>query len=382
MSVARFLVVLDKSDKVYYSGEILEGRVKLVLNYATQFKGAILKVTIRGRASCEWNESKMYMSTKCKYNFKPVNRKSTETYLESEQVLIEKKENFELPMGEHTFQFAVMIPSQAPSSFNSSYGVISYDIKAEFKIPMDCHKEERINFIVINPLNLDLYPNLKIPYRREKRKTFCYLWCASGPLTMVVNLPKTAFVSSESIPIILEIDNTSNKIYVDAVDIYLKREINWIADGFRISQNSTLEKLRLGLNGLGEGQSHSWNENFTVPDVVFPFLGHCSVMKIKHELHIEAVVSGFFSNLSMHIPITIGNVLSDEDPNAPNVIPQCIKDQIFTRGASSCSSRRSVDSSDSSRNISGSFCGSDGGESTSDDDSDDSNDSTETECNR
>ncbi len=48
--------------------------------------------------------------------------------------------------------------------------------------------------------------------------------CASGPLTIVLYLPKTGFARYESIPVTVEIDNASN-VDVASVKAYLKRVI-------------------------------------------------------------------------------------------------------------------------------------------------------------
>ena len=73
-------------------------------------------------------------------------------------------EKFELAVGQHTYPFAVMLPIKTPSSFNGTYGGIAYYAKAKIDIPLAIDKKERSGFTVINPLNLNLFPNLRVRY--------------------------------------------------------------------------------------------------------------------------------------------------------------------------------------------------------------------------
>lgn len=310
-------IILDKPDKVYYPGEMVTGKVRLTLDSMKKIRAVELK--LKGRAKCKWDEQETYHDHEGKSHTRTVCRKSTETYLKQEQILIGGRDKFELAAGEHVYPFSVILPIRAPASFNGSYGGVSYYGKVKIDIPMAIDKKERTCFTVLNPLNLNLFPNLRTPYKNEKNKTFCCLCCASGPLTFVVHLPKTGFAQSEPIPITLEIDNASN-VTVNAVHIYLKREIKWTAEGDHKHEDIKLQKLRLG--GVEEGQSHTWSENFTIPPATYPNLEGCSIIKINHELHIEADASGMHSDLDMHIPVTIGDIPLSEDPNAPIITPQ------------------------------------------------------------
>ncbi|XP_065219645.1 arrestin domain-containing protein 3-like [Planococcus citri] len=302
MGVAKFCVVFDKSDPIYYPGETMTGRVELVLNSTMKIEG--IKLKLKGRAKCEWSES----------HSKSRVFRSSETYLKNEQTFVEEREAKMLQAKKYVYPFAVMIPSKAPSSFKSHYGEISYYGKAKIIIPHGFDYKKRTRFTIISPLDLNLYPQLRTTYKEEKSKMFCCLWCASGPLTMVVNLPKTGFATSECIPIIVEIDNASN-IAVNAIYISLKRKIKWIAEGHHKTTEVELQKLRSG--GVREGQSQTWSEYFTIPPTIFPNLEDCSIIRMSHVLHIEARAAGMHLNLNARIPIMIGDIQLSEDTNAP-----------------------------------------------------------------
>ncbi|XP_065224214.1 arrestin domain-containing protein 3-like [Planococcus citri] len=317
MGVRTLNIILDKQDKVYNPGERVTGRVRLVLDCEKKIK--VVELKLKGKAKCKWDEEESYTDDEGHSQTRTRCRKSTETYLKNEQNLIGGKGKFKLAAGEHVYPFSVVLPIRAPTSFSSFYGEVSYYAKVKVDTQMAADKKERTEFTVINPLNLNLFPNLRTPYKKEKNKTFCCLCCASGPLTIVVYLPKTGFAASESIPITLEIDNASYDS-VDAININLKREIKWTADGCHKHKDIKLEKM--SLPGVEAGKSHNWSENFTIPPAnTYPNLEDCSIIIMNHELHIQ-VVCGMFSNLVMHIPITIGDIPLSEDPNTSTVTSQ------------------------------------------------------------
>lgn len=68
----------------------------------------------------------------------------------------------ELSAGEYSYPFAVMLPIKAPSSFEGTYGGISYYAKAKIDIPFTKDKEERTEFTVVNLLDLNLYQHLRV----------------------------------------------------------------------------------------------------------------------------------------------------------------------------------------------------------------------------
>lgn len=69
---------------------------------------------------------------------------------------------FELPIGEYSYPFAVMLPANIPSTYNGEYGGISYFGKVKLDIPWGVDKKEKRFFQVINLLNLNSLPNLQV----------------------------------------------------------------------------------------------------------------------------------------------------------------------------------------------------------------------------
>lgn len=68
----------------------------------------------------------------------------------------------ELIIGVHNYPFTAILPHNSPSTFNGTYGGIAYYGKAKVDIPLAIDKTTKNYFQVENPLDLNLYPHLKV----------------------------------------------------------------------------------------------------------------------------------------------------------------------------------------------------------------------------
>ncbi|XP_065218569.1 arrestin domain-containing protein 4-like [Planococcus citri] len=292
-------IVFDSPDRIYLPGGIVKGRVEIVLHSELNIRGVKLKII--GEAKCEWMAGKT-----------PV--RSREIYLNSELTLVGGTgTKLKLPVGQYSYPFTALLPSEIPSSLGSTYGEILYYMKAKIDIPFAFDYKHEAKFFVLNLVNLNLYPSLRTPYSEEKSRKFWFLRWKSGPLTMVVHLPKTGFCSSERIPFTIKIDNASD-VAVRAIHVHLKRKLKWTAGKHYIEEKTELQKLRF--DGVREGQSNIVSGYCSIlHDISFPNLEHCSIIHISHELHIVAESTGAHLNLHIRIPITIGDIPLSEDRN-------------------------------------------------------------------
>ncbi|XP_065218667.1 arrestin domain-containing protein 1-like isoform X2 [Planococcus citri] len=255
MSAKKITIVFDNPDRIYLPGEIVTGRVEFVLHSVLSIRGVELKI-IGEAIKCEWWED-------------DVHAWSRETYLNSKLILVGGTgTKLKLPVGQHSYPFSVLLPSEIPSTFVGEYGEILYYMKAKIDIPFAFDYEHIAIFFVVNPVDLilNLNPNLRTPYMKEKSKKFWFLCWKSRPLTMVVHLPMTGYCSSERIPFTIEIDNASD-VAVLAIYVHLKRKLKWISKfPYTKKEDTELEKLRF--DGVREGKSNIVSGYCTIP--------HCS----------------------------------------------------------------------------------------------------------
>lgn len=97
-------------------------------------------------------------------------------------------------------------------------------------------------FTVITPVDLNKTAKCKEPFKLELEKTFCCFCCKSGPLSVVVHLPVTGFVSGQIIPITAEVDNGSN-VTVDALKLCLRKKISFQVQQPRSANKKEVEKI-------------------------------------------------------------------------------------------------------------------------------------------
>lgn len=116
----------------------------------------------------------------------------------------------ELPAGEHTYPFTCALPPQLPSSFEGEFGHIRYTIKITLDRPWKFDQDSKMAFTVISPVDLNQNPRVKEQFKLNLEKSFCCFCCKSGPLSLIVQLPVTGYVSGQTIPILAECDNASN----------------------------------------------------------------------------------------------------------------------------------------------------------------------------
>ena len=73
--------------------------------------------------------------------------------------------------------------------------------------------KKKKQFVTVNSLmDLNQDASLSKPVTASNDKTFGCFCCTSGPLSAMVNLPRSGYTGGESIPISAEIENLSDKV--------------------------------------------------------------------------------------------------------------------------------------------------------------------------
>lgn len=173
-------------------------------------------------------------------------------------------------------------------------------------------------FTVITPVDLNQTAKCKEPFKLTLEKTFCCFCCKSGPLSVIVHLPVTGFVSGQIIPITAEVDNASN-VTVDALKLCLRKNISFQVQQPRSARKKEVEKIdELTMGPIDAGGSRTWEQKIEVPALPPSNLVNCGIIDLDYELFVEAQVSGLHKNLDGVIPITLGTVpLTDWKPPVP-----------------------------------------------------------------
>lgn len=175
-----------------------------------------------------------------------------------------------------------------------------------------------IAFTVITPVDLNQTAKCKEPAKLDLEKSFCCFCCKSGPLSVIIHLPVSGFVSGQIMPITAEVDNASN-VTVDALKLCLRKNISFQVTQPRSARKKEVEKIdELTMGPIDAGGSRTWEQKIEVPALPPSNLVNCGIIDLDYELFVEAQVGGMHSNLSGVIPVTLGTVpLQDWKPPVP-----------------------------------------------------------------
>lgn len=209
------------------------------MDHDTKFWYLSTAITLKffGEAKTSWNESRSFTNSQGKRQTTTIRFRGHEIYLDSKQYLLGRKNGNDISLlpGEYVYPFSCVLPPSAPCSFEGTYGHVRYIAKVVLDRPWKFDQGTKLAFTVISPLDLNHNHMLRVsnaplltistkkslfslvhfnffqqPVNLTLEKTFCCLFCQSGPLTVTMRLPSTGFVPGHIIPIFIDIDNASN----------------------------------------------------------------------------------------------------------------------------------------------------------------------------
>ncbi|KAL7040021.1 hypothetical protein ACKWTF_000218 [Chironomus riparius] len=196
---------------VYYPGHFLKGTVVMTLDSVKKFRG--FHVTIYGEARAHWTETRSRTTgtgdNRRTENY-TVNFEGKEVYLNSRTYLFGQRggPTFEIQPGVHRYEFACQLPERLAYTAELRHGSIRYHVEAVLDIPWSFDKETKIPFTVVRYDDLNFFPELRIPLKYEEIKTFCCLFCKSGPFIMTVAMPYTGLAVGQTVNITIDYSYT------------------------------------------------------------------------------------------------------------------------------------------------------------------------------
>lgn len=280
-----------------------------------------IKIKFLGEAKTEWTESenrKNEATGKTEEERKEVN--GHEEYFQISYYLLGgvNSSETELPAGSHSYPFTCALPPQLPSSFEGEYGYVRYTIKVTLDRPWKFDQDSKMAFTVISPVDLNNMEKAREPFKLPMEKTFCCWCCASAPLSVVVSIPVTGYVSGMQIPILAEIDNQSN-VDVDKVKFQFRKHLAFHTNAPRMTKKDVKSIGELALGPFNKGEQRTIRQSLEIPPLPASNLQNCGIIDLHYDLYVVCEVNGFHANLDGVIPITIGTVpLKDYAPQAPS----------------------------------------------------------------
>lgn len=214
----------------------------------------------------------------------------------------------ELPIGLNKFNFSCALPFNLPTSFESKYGHIRYQIKVELERPWKLDLKYSFGFTVIKVYDLNGdSPALRTPLKSETTKNF-FLGLSSKSVYISTEIPSRGFVAGQTVPITIATNNESN-VDVKEIKVSLKKLIQYNS---QTPRNKTRERVESSAELRHSGVPRKSKEN-TVVHMILPAvpptsLTFCSIIKVSYVIEIVAKVGGFHFSPSLTLPVTIGTV--------------------------------------------------------------------------
>ncbi|XP_024944792.1 arrestin domain-containing protein 17 [Cephus cinctus] len=332
MGVSRFEVVLD--EEIYHGGSPISGKIYLDLDSSLKVRG--IEIRYKGEGNVRWKHEGSGTHT-CK---------ATESYLRERSYIYGNGEDeSEIPEGNHVFPFNWNLPSNIPCSFESFYGKIRYSIKAVVDRPWKFDYAIKVPFTVAPILDLNSIPLAREPVSEENSKVF---GGSSETLTMTVLLPVRGYVSGQTIPVRVKLQNQS-KVAVEKVHIFLEKDITYHAGEDHITRKEVVVEMKLNvIEEHGEGLIGK----FRVPPLPPSIMPHSSIIDVSYKIKVEAQVEGWFhKNLKVKTDILIGTIplLSYE---LPRRLSRSSRQSSMAETVEDIEVEDSVDTSDAHRSAS------------------------------
>ena len=234
-----------------------------------------------------------------------------EDYLDAETYFLGHKKGptIELQPGVHGYSFSCQLPHKLPSSLDTRLGSISYCVNGSLDIPNRFIKDGHVPFDVVRYDDLNLYPELRLPFKFEEIKSFCCICCSSGSLVMTVTTPFTGFGLGQSVPIKIDYVNKSN-VDVKQTNVSLKRTIVYT---YRHPEKKTKMDSDIMLSIVAAGakgrESNYFETVLEIPTtLVCSNEGYCKVITVSYSIEVEGEIGGFHKNLKICFPVTIGSL--------------------------------------------------------------------------
>lgn len=287
------------SDATFLSGEMVRGSVTLYNEKPRMIRALIL--TVEGFAKTDWKEESGSGDDKTSTSYS-----AREDYISTTSYLVgDGHTERELPAGHHTFDFHFALPSELPSSFNSFYGKIVYQIKIEMDRRLRLSKAFIFPLKVVGQLDLNhVGEELRLPLKAEISKKF--FLAGSSPLNICAVIPIRGFCPGQVFSVDVEIVNDSS-VAVEQVQLLFYRLILYKTQYISSKSGSELV-LEASNDGVAKKSRSKMTFSFEIPPIEATNIHCCRYIHITYEIHIVAKVGGLHRNPILRLPITIGTI--------------------------------------------------------------------------
>lgn len=255
---------------------------------------------------------------------------SLEVLIDSDIYLVGPKQGptFELQAGTHKYNFSYQLPDNLPSSVSFRYGNIAYFVEVVPNFNHMYGQQTKVPFGIVRCDDLNLNRSLREPIEKKISFPFPSVSGAQNDFRLIhvtVKLPHSGFVVNKIVSMTVFYENDTDKnVLRTTVTFYQKVEF----------RSSTIPQLKIEefklveihSDGVDAKKSKSIPISFKLPNVASSNRKYCNIITISYFIEVEGDLGGEFATLKVKIPITIGDIPTDQislaiEPSAPPFEP-------------------------------------------------------------
>ncbi|XP_070761240.1 arrestin domain-containing protein 3-like [Enoplosus armatus] len=294
----------------FSSGDQMTGHISFDLTKATKITS--ITMALSGRANVHWSTGgggrrkrrrrRRHYSAKLDFfNFKSVILQDNSAIGGTEK----------LQPGTHVYPFTCQLPhGNFPSSFRGVHGQIVYALTVGITRPWHLSKDFVTELNFVNRIDTN-QPELQAPLSGSNNMTLCYLWCASGPITMTASIEKKAFIPGETVKIFCDFSNSSSRTATPKVRLQQKQVYYTLK-----AQKSIFFKNLASAAGqyLSAHTSDVRTEIvLSIPTSASLSISNCSIMDIEYFIEVSLSVTAS-PDLSVLFPIILCDTPVNSQP--------------------------------------------------------------------
>ena len=337
------LFVVHLGTSVHRPGSLIEGTVELQLTYPKETLG--ITIELCGESHVYWTGWENVIRGNGVYAKRSTYRcRSSNKIIDDRTVQLsgDNRTMEQIAAGKHELPFEFQLPTGIvlPSSYTydqptsgSPTGYIKYTLKASFWHSQNEAYITQVDIPVTGVVDINL-PHLSSPCQMSNTKSGCLFCCNFGPVSLSVKTNRGGYCPGDLIYISMEARNDSSR-RITAVQAVLKqravfrghivRSLSHLRSRSFNHQNienievythkskiiQTIEDFDIGTNR----EVYNWvNKPLVIPatdPTVVPTIASCKNLEISYSLIVSLVIR-HARNLSVEIPIIIGNVPCDD----------------------------------------------------------------------
>ncbi|KAM7361897.1 arrestin domain-containing protein 3-like isoform 1-T1 [Cochliomyia hominivorax] len=295
---------LNKPQGIYFSGETVSGTINLTTTKSKNVRD--ICIIFLGEGKVNWQERHSVG------HHNGVNMTSTRFY-SSHEVYVNNATYVYgegvLPPGQHIYTFAIPLPLDCPSSIESEYGYIRYDIilKINRYYHFDNIYKKMVTIIKTFDLNFD--PTFKLPAEGEVIKNVCCWPCSKGKIMCNLIVPFGAYAPQQTIKYSLQINNQSMSDIESFVTEFIKK-ITFTAKSPQHKQRHIKEVLfsRKMLQTSLRLSNRKIEGEIPIPSITTTTSHSYDIIFVEYKLKVILNLSGCSKNPKISVPIVIGTI--------------------------------------------------------------------------